>query len=75
MTRQAFRQRDLERAVAHQTGEDLRTIRRRGFSVIDLQELDFDPEPNLREPLMLDWDDVLMQHGDRFIPTRHGLPA
>ena len=75
MTRQMTCQRALDREIAQQTGEDLRTIRGRGFSVIDLQEQDFDPEANLREPLMFDWDEVLPHHSARFIPTRHCLPA
>lgn len=69
------RTRNLDREVARRTGDSLRTIRRHGFSVLDLQEPDFDPEANLREPLMLDWDDILAHHGERFIPTRHCLPA
>ena len=36
-------QRDLDSAVASATGEDVREIRRRGFSVIDLRQRDFDP--------------------------------
>lgn len=51
-------QRELDRAVATATGEDLRTIRRLGFSVIDLHDHDFDPEPDLRAPQIVDWDEL-----------------
>lgn len=41
---------DLDRAVATATGEDLRAIRQRGFSLADPLEVDFDPEPDVRPP-------------------------
>ena len=63
MTRRILRQRALEREVAQRTGEDRRTIRHRGFSVIDLREQDFDPEPDIRAPLMLDWDGLPAVYG------------
>ncbi len=37
-------QRQLNRSVASKTGEDLREIRRRGFSIVDPRNIDFDPE-------------------------------
>jgi len=42
-------QRQLDRAVARQTGESLSTIRNRGFSIVEPPEL---------EPLVLDWDEL-----------------
>ena len=49
-------QRELDRAVAQATGEDLREIQRRGFSVADPMQADFDPEADyLRRAI--DWDD------------------
>lgn len=63
MTRCILRQQALEREVARRTGEDWRTIRDRGFSVIDLREQDFDPEPDIRAPMMLDWDDLPAVYG------------
>jgi len=42
-------QRQLERAVARQTGESLATIRSRGFSIVEPPEL---------EPLTVDWDEI-----------------
>ncbi|HTO04668.1 MAG TPA: hypothetical protein VL069_13240 [Opitutus sp.] len=49
-------QADMERAIASATGESLRTIRRRGFSIMDPREVDFDPEPNDLPAQMVDWD-------------------
>jgi hypothetical protein len=49
-------QRELNRAVAEATGEDLREVRRRGFSIADPVDLDFDPEPNCIRPKAVDWD-------------------
>ena len=46
----------LDRAVAEATGESLRTIRRRGFSIIDPSVADFDTEPNDLPAQVLDWD-------------------
>jgi len=56
-------QRQLERLVAQATGEDLRAIRRRGFSVVDLADVDFDPEPDQRPPQWVDWDELDSQRG------------
>ena len=42
-------QRQLERAVARQTGESMSTIRNRGFSIVEPHEL---------EPLVVDWDEL-----------------
>jgi hypothetical protein len=49
-------QRELDSAVAEATGESLRTVRRRGFSIIDLQAADFDAEPNLLPAQGVNWD-------------------
>ena len=56
-------QQELERSVSEATGEDLREIRRRGFSCADPEIVDFDPEPNDLPPSLLDWDEVdLLRH-------------
>ena len=47
---------ELDSAVAEATGESLRTIRRRGFSIIDPEMTDFDFEPNILPAQMVDWD-------------------
>lgn len=46
-------QAELEREIAQTTGEDLREVRRRGFSLASV-ELDLDQDD--RHPLVLDWD-------------------
>jgi hypothetical protein len=43
----------LERAVASATGEAISTIRRRGFSILDPTDQDFDELP---KPRTVDWD-------------------
>jgi hypothetical protein len=51
-------QRQLNRFVASATGEEVREIRRRGFSIVDPDNIDFDPEPNDLPPQTVDWDDL-----------------
>jgi|GEM_PF-640069 len=57
MSRFRSSQHDLDCAVASATGEDLATIRRLGFSAIDLADDNFDPEADERPPFILDWDE------------------
>lgn len=54
-------QQELESAVARATGESMQTIRRRGFSIVDPRETDFDPEPNILPAQFIDWDQADMQ--------------
>ncbi|QDV19502.1 hypothetical protein Pan153_41680 [Gimesia panareensis] len=54
-------QQDLDQAVAMATGEDVRAIRQRGFSLANPLEVNFDPEPDLRPPQSVDWDDLSLQ--------------
>ncbi|MCA9016492.1 MAG: hypothetical protein KDA77_14260 [Planctomycetaceae bacterium] len=49
-------QQELDQAVAVATGEDLRAIRQRGFSLADPLEVNFDPEPDNRPPQIVDWE-------------------
>jgi hypothetical protein len=51
-------ERDLHRAVARKTGESLKTIRRRGFSIVNPNVKNFDPEPNLLPAKVVDWDEA-----------------
>jgi hypothetical protein len=44
--------------VARATGEDLREIRRMGFTIADPAHVGFDPEPKQRRFRTLDWDVV-----------------
>lgn len=48
-------QHQLDRQIARITGDDLATIRRRGFSLIDPSAANLDDE---RDPLTVDWDAV-----------------
>lgn len=51
-----MKQRELHQAVATRTGESLREIRRRGFSIMTPA---FDSEPDGEEgPQIVDWDVV-----------------
>lgn len=49
-------QQELDRQVAAATGESLCEIRSRGFSIANPGEVNFDPEPIQRSPLVVDWD-------------------
>ena len=50
-------QQELELAVAKATGEDVPEIRRHGFSLVEPDDDNFDPEPDLRPPQIIDWDE------------------
>ncbi len=56
-------QRDLNRAIARATGEDLSTITGIGF--VELTAIPFE-----REPLMVDWDEHDLDHNVAVIPQR-----
>jgi hypothetical protein len=51
-------QADVNRAVAAATGESVRTVSQRGFSIADPTVVDHDPEPHDFDPesKILDWD-------------------
>ena len=51
-------QSQLDRAVARATGETRDTISRLGFSIADPLVVQHDPEPCLRAPLVVDWDEL-----------------
>ena len=51
-------QTELNEAIAKATGESVRVIDERGFSVADPLDVEFDPEP--RAPFMIDWDSMLI---------------
>ena len=51
-------QADLNRAVAHATGETVRTIAHLGFGIADQEVVEHDPEPYDAEDKFLDWDAV-----------------
>lgn len=52
---------ELHRAIARKTGESSKTIRRMGFSIVKPKVKDFDPEPNLLPPQVIDWDQADVQ--------------
>jgi len=49
-------QKQLERLVAKATGEDISSIRRRGFSIATFGR-DLEPDPD-QGPQMVDWDEL-----------------
>ena len=55
-------QAELNEAVAEATGESVRTIRRRGFSVVTpLQVFDPDEDDSHIFPNIIDWDELERQ--------------
>ena len=53
---------DIDEAVASVTGEDLSEIQRRGFSIADQLNANFDPEPYEQSPNFVDWDELDLQN-------------
>ena len=49
---------EIDSAVAKRTGEALREIQSRGFTIADLTEINFDPEPDDLPPQVVDWDEL-----------------
>ena len=47
----------IDRTVCRATGESVREISRRGFSLADLIEVDYDPESEV-SPQVMDWDEL-----------------
>lgn len=56
-------QRDLNRAIARATGEDISTITGMGF-------VELTPFPIEREPLTMDWDEHDLDNNVSVIPQR-----
>ncbi len=66
-------QNQLNRAVAHATGETIDTIRQMGFSVADPEHVRFDPEPpDIREieKRIVDWDLYERRRNVPIVPQR-----
>jgi hypothetical protein len=61
---------ELVREVAQATGESLREIRRRGFSLAVPENADFDPEPNEFPPQSVNWDQLDSERIS-LLPGRH----
>ena len=62
----------LERAVARATGESLQTIKRLGFSVLNVNQVDLDPETAV--PNVVDWD-ALQEQRVVLFPVRQERAA
>jgi hypothetical protein len=61
-------QKKLEESVARMTGEDRRTITRRGFSMLNLGPVELEDE-DFHEPLVVDWDQLDRERGfNQFLP-------
>lgn len=56
-----MRQKHLNEMVAEATGEDLRVIRHRGFSIADAMHSNPGPEPDDLSPQIIDWDEMDLQ--------------
>jgi len=61
-------QRELNRAVAHATGESLSTISSLGFVPLTIGPVE-------REPLVLDWDELDEDRCGPLLPPAHGRAA
>lgn len=53
-----MRQERINRLVARATGDDLREIKRLGFTIADPDQVRFDPEPEGSPYEPIDWDQV-----------------
>ena len=49
---------ELDVSVAAAPGESLSEVAHRGFSLADSDDVCFDPEPDDRPPLVVDWDEL-----------------
>ena len=65
-------QHELDQEVARVTGESVRTINRRGFSIVDAEPR-FDPEPAITQPQVVDWDEPDNQRTRSFVAPRRPL--
>ncbi|MGE3407566.1 MAG: hypothetical protein AB7I37_12175 [Pirellulales bacterium] len=67
-------QRDLNRAVARATGEDLSEIERLGFNIIDPEIGELDDEPYTEQhdilPLTINWDEYDLHRNVAVIEQR-----
>lgn len=66
-------QTEINRAVARVTGESLRTVCGRGFSLADPDFVDYDPEPtdetSAIEDRIVDWDRLDARRRGSLVPT------
>ena len=67
--------RQLNCALAQRTGEDVQEIQRRGFSIADPFDTDFDPEPDDTPPQTVDWDQLELNRNVAFFGDRRRYQA
>ena len=63
-------QQELDDAVCVATGECLSEVQRRGFSIANPLEVDFDPEPDDLSPGIIDWDELELERNYPMYPLR-----
>ena len=51
-------QRTINRLVSKATGENMREVRRMGFSIADPYRVQYDPDSRAKRGRMIDWDDI-----------------
>ncbi|MEZ6126868.1 MAG: hypothetical protein R3C49_27440 [Planctomycetaceae bacterium] len=61
-------QQEIDDAVCVATGECLCEVQRRGFSIVDPLEVNFDPEPDDLPPNMIDWDELELERNSALYP-------
>ncbi|MFO0871280.1 MAG: hypothetical protein U0935_20340 [Pirellulales bacterium] len=57
-------QSDLDTAVATPRAKTCGRSARRGFSLVDPLNVNFDPEPDLLPPQFIDWDELDMSRNE-----------
>jgi hypothetical protein len=63
-------QQEIDSALHSIIGESLNEIRRRGFSLADPMDVDFDPEP-YNGPDLIDWDDLELRRNIAVVDRGH----
>jgi hypothetical protein len=64
VNREAYKQmknRELNRRVARRLGEDIATVRQRGFSLVRNPERILELEPEEQQPQIVDWDKIQIE--------------
>jgi hypothetical protein len=59
-------QSQIDHSESRVTGESMREIRHRGFSIAEPVDVDFDPEPCQLRPQIVDWDQLDAQRPSLF---------
>jgi len=56
-----MKNRELNRRVARRLGEDIATVRQRGFSLVRNPERILELEPEEQQPQIVDWDKIQIE--------------